>query len=273
MTHKLILILWLCLLVLEVHAQLPGVPPTGPITAGLGGISSGLDNAWAIFNNPAGLSSQEHLSLILGYQTLLNFKPFNTATAAVVLPTKFGVTAFSVYKFGDDLFSNQMASVAFAKKLGIMSLGIKAGILQYNIQGFGKQSVFIADIGGLAELTPTLAFGMHIYNFSQTIIASESQEKVPTVIRLSLNYRPSDQLKIFIEGEKDIDLTPDINFGISYRIIEGLTVRTGFSTLSNSHSFGGGFHFKRFIIDYAIRANSDLGSTHNFGLTYALNEK
>ena len=219
------------------------------------------------------LSSQQHLSAILGYQASLNFTPFNTATAAILLPTRFGVTAFSAYKFGDDLFNNQMVSFAFAKKLGIMSLGIKTGILQYNIQGFGKRSVFIADMGGIAELTPTLTFGMHIYNFTQTVLASESQEKIPTVIRLSLNYHPTDQLNIFIEGEKDIDLDPDLKFGISYNIIEALTVRTGFSTISNRHSFGGGFHFKRFIIDYAISTNGNIGSTHSFGLTYALNEK
>lgn len=272
MTHRLILILYLSFLSVYCRAQLAGVPPPGPISLGLGGISSVLTNSWSSFNNPAGLSSQEHLNTVLGYQTSVNFSPFNTATAAFILPTTLGVSAVSAYKFGDDLFSNQLISFAFAKKIGIMSLGVKTGILQYNIQGFGKRSVFIADIGGIAELTPTLSFGMHIYNFTQTVIAPESQEKIPTIVSLSLGYHPTEQLNIYLEGEKNVDHTPDLKFGISYRIIEALFVRTGFSTITNRHSFGTGFQANRFMFDYAVRANRNIGATHSFGLTFALND-
>lgn len=272
MLHKLILILYLTLFSFNCRAQLAGVPPSGPISLGLGGISSGLTNAWASFNNPAGLSSQEHLSTILGYQTSVNFSPFNTVTAAFILPTTLGIGAVSAYKFGDDLLSNQLISFAFAKKMGIMSLGIKTGLLQYNIQGFGKRSVFTADMGGIAELTPTLSFGMHIYNFTQTVIATESQEKIPTILRLALDYHPTEQLNIYVEGEKDVDRTPDVKLGLSYTIIEALIVRTGFSTITKRHSFGAGLHTRRFILDYAVRTNSNIGGTHSFGLTYSLND-
>lgn len=272
MTYRLILIIYLSILSYNCYGQLAGVPPSGPISIGLGGISSSLDNAWASFNNPAGISSQENLSVILGYQTSLDFSPFNTVIAAVILPTTIGVGAFSAYKFGDDLFNNQMISFAFAKKIGIMSLGIKASLLQYNIQGFGKRSVFIADIGGIADLTPTLSFGTHIYNFTQAVITSESQEKIPTILRLSLDYHPTDQLNIYMEGEKDIELTPDVKFGIAYHLIEAVVIRTGFSTITSRHSLGAGFQAKQFIIDYAVRTNSNIGSTHSFGLTYSLNE-
>ncbi len=257
---------------LSLWGQLAGTPPTGPVSLGLGGISSPMENHWAIFNNPAGLNKTDHITGVFAYQTIFNFSPFNTVSAAINIPTAIGVGSFGAYRFGDELFSSQMVSFGFAKRIGIMSLGVKANFLQYNIDGFGKRSVFVAEIGGIAALSPEISFGTHIYNFTQSVINAESQEKVPTLIRLSVDYHPNDQLNLFIEGEKDVDLDPDFKFGMSYKVIDELILRTGFSTVSNKHSFGAGFEIKRFTIDYGLRANQNVGSTHNFGLTYKLGD-
>ena len=245
-----------------------GVPPVGPISNGLGGISSPFDNAWSIFNNPAGLAGNSEVSGVFGYQTIFNFAPFNTVAAALTTPTEWGSLAIGAYRFGDELFSSQMGSLGFAKTIGIMSLGIKANYLQYNIEGFGRRSVFVAEMGGLATLTYNLRFGMHIYNFTQSIIAEESGEKLPTLLRLSIQYRLNEQMDFFIEGEKDVELDPDLKLGLSYNLNDMIVLRTGFSTLTNRHSFGAGFEIKKFTIDYALKANSNIGSAHNFGLTY-----
>ena len=272
MIYRLLLLYILALFAYSANAQSAGVPPSGPVSASLGGVSSVLSNSWSPFNNPAGISSTEQITGVLGYQTSLNFSPFSTVSAGLTVPIKFGVGAFSVYRFGDDVFSNQMVGFTFAKKIGIMSLGIKASLLQYQIQDFGKRSIFTAEIGGIAELSPTLNFGAHIYNFTQSIIAVDSQEKIPTIIRLSIDYHPNEQLNLYVEGEKDIELTADLKFGLSYSIIENLILRTGFSTITNRHSFGAGLQLKRFSIDYGIQSNAEIGGSHNFGLTYELNE-
>ncbi len=251
-------------------AQLSGVPPKGPVSVGMGGVSAATANEWSIFNNPAGLVANEGINGVFSYQTIFNFAPFNTVMAAVNSETSWGTASFGVYRFGDEIFSNQMASLGFARKIGIMSLGAKANVLQYNIDGFGKRSVFIAEMGVLAEFTPQLHFGAHIYNFTQSVIAVESQEKVPTIIRLSLNYKLDDNLDLFLEGEKNVEDDPDLRFGVDYEIIENLHLRTGFSTQTNRHSLGAGFKLKRFVIDYAIRSNRSVGATHNFGLTYQI---
>lgn len=250
------------------RAQLSGIPPVGPVSNGLGGISSTFDNAWSIFNNPAGLTGNDELVGVFGYQTIFNFAPFNTVAAAVTSPTKIGTVSFGTYRFGDNIFSSQMGSLGIAKTLGIMSLGIKANYLQYNIQGFGRRSVFVAEMGGLATLTDNLRFGMHIYNFTQSIIAEESGEKLPTLLRLSLQYKVNEEIDFYVEGEKDVEQDPDLKVGLSYNLNGMVVLRTGFSTLTNRHSLGVGVEIKKFTIDYALKANSNIGSAHNFGLTY-----
>lgn len=253
-------------------AQISGVPPKGPISLAMGGVSAATANEWSVFNNPAGLVVNQGISALVSYQTIFNFAPFNTVVAAVNSETPWGNAAFGVYRFGDELFSNQMASLGFARRIGIMSLGAKANVLQYNIDGFGKRSVFVAEMGALAQFTQELNFGVHVYNFTQAVIAIESQEKVPTLIRLSLNYRPEEYLNLYIEGEKNVEDDPDLRLGLAYSIIENLWLRTGFSTQTNRHSFGAGFKFNRFTIDYAVRSNRSTGATHNFGLTYQIKD-
>ncbi len=252
----------------SLFAQLSTIPPVGPKALGMGGISAVNDDLWGVLNNPGGIADLDELGTFVSYRTIFDFAPFNTVSAGVALPTPFGTAGLGVFRFGDELFNTQMLSFSMARKIGIMQLGIKASYLQLNIEGFGSRGVFVADIGGIATLTPELSFGAHIYNFSQSTVSAETQERVPTLIRLALAYEPSEDFTLSVEGEKDVDLDPDIKLGLQYRVIEKLYLRTGFSGLNNTHSFGGGLQLQRFVVDYAVRVDRDLGSTHNFGLSF-----
>lgn len=252
----------------QAKAQLASKPPVGPRALGLGGTNVVFNDAWSVFNNPAGLTDVENTTSLFAYRTIFDFSPFNTVSAGAALPTSVGNVGFGVYRFGDDIFNSQMASLSFAKKTGIVRLGIKANYLQFNIEGFGRKGAFLADIGVLADLTPQLTFGAQIYNFTQSSVSNDTQEKIPTIINLGAAYKPADDFTIIIEGEKDIDLDPDLKLGLEYQIIEALVARTGFSTLTNTHSFGVGLFLTRFTFDYGIRIDRRLGHTHNFGLTF-----
>lgn len=247
-----------------------GIQPQGAISLGLGGISSMDTKDWAIFNNPAGLVNIQSLSGIVGYQTILDFSPFNSAAAGINIPNRSGTLALGISRFGDELFNTQTINFGFARKIGIMSLGIKTNVLQMNIDGFGKRSIFISEIGSLADLTPKLTLGTHIYNFTQSRVSPNTLEKIPTIIRLSVDYHPTDLLNIYTEIEKDVELNPNIKFGLAYQLIESLTLRTGISTALGSHSFGSRLIIKRFQIDYAVLANRGIGTQHSFGLTYKM---
>lgn len=257
---------------LTLWGQLAGIPPKGAASLGLGGISSIDSKEWAVFNNPAGLTSIKVTSGIVGYQTILNFSPFNSAAVGFIIPYQIGTLAIGVSRFGDQLFNTQTINIGFARKIGIMSLGIKTSISQVNIDGFGKRSVFVSEIGGLADLAPTLTLGTHIYNLTQSLISPNTLEKIPTIIRLSLDYHPTDLLNVYTEIEKDVALDPNLRLGLAYRIIDNLAFRTGISTVLKSHSFGARLIIQPFMIDYAIQVNHGISTAHSFGLTYQMNK-
>lgn len=271
--HKLFLTLFSCVTInLTVWGQLAGTPPSGALSQGLGGISSIDTGDWSIFNNPAGLASIENLSGVIGYQTILNFSPFNTVSAAFNTPTSFGNMGIGIFKFGDDLFNSQMASIGLAQTVGIVNFGIKVSLLQINIEGFGKSTLPNFEIGALTDLSPQITIGTYIYNVTQSTLATDAPETIPTIVRLSIDYHPNEQFNLYTELEKDIALDPDLKIGISYRLIKPLALRTGISVMSNRHSFGAGLVLKYFDVDYAIRRSLGIGATHNLGLIFRLNK-
>ncbi|MFY0593883.1 hypothetical protein [Roseivirga sp.] len=262
------LTLFLFLSALQLNAQGIEYAGTDPISLSLAGISSVLSNNWSSFNNPAGQANLENTSATLGYKTIVNFSPFNTITAALNMPTKIGVLGLSATKFGDEVFSHQQLGFSYAKRSGIMSVGLRVNLVQYQVQNFGQRSVLMAEIGGIAQLSPTFSFGAHIYNFSQSLLDKETQERIPTIIRMGFDYHPNDQLNVYFEAEKDIELPSNLKIGFAYQIIENLSLRTGISTQTRQHTFGAGLKLKRFLLDYGIRSNREIRGTHNFGLTF-----
>jgi len=259
--------------VFDLNAQLASEPPTGPKALGMGSVSVTTQDAWSVFNNPAGLAQLKQTSALFAYRTIFDFTPFNTVSAGAVIPTKIGTAGISVFRFGDDLFNSQMLSGMISHQIGIMGLGLRANYLQFNIDGFGRKAIFVADIGGVAKLSDQLTFGAQITNFTQSSVSDEAQERVPTIINIGLSYQPTDNLFISMEGEKDVDLDADLKIGLEYKILEKIFVRTGFTIDGGTHSFGGGIELERFFLDYGIKIDQFLGNNHNFGLIFTFPPK
>jgi len=257
----------------NLNAQLASVPPTGPRALGMGSISVTSKDVWALFNNPAGLAKLDQTSALFAYRTIFDFAPFNTVSAGVVLPTKIGTAGISVFRFGDDEFNSQMLSGMFSHQIGLVNLGLRANYLQFNIEGFGRKAILIADIGAIAKLSDQLSLGVQITNFTQSSLSQEDQERVPTIINIGLSYEPTPNLIITVEGEKDVDLEADLKMGLEYKVLEKIFVRTGLTIDKGTHSFGAGIELAQFFFDYGIKIDQYLGNNHNLGLTFTFPNK
>src|SRR5262245_36119253 len=104
---------------------------------GVANAASCLSDEWAIFNNPAGLAKSEYTSAAFTYEAHPSLSSFNRIAATIALPIRSSTAAIGVYKFGDDLYNEQIISAAFANTLGLASLGLKLNYLQYYAEGFG----------------------------------------------------------------------------------------------------------------------------------------
>lgn len=237
----------------------------------MGNASTTLGDEWALFNNISGIAHQKSISAVASFDNKYNLAAFSTVTAGVNLPTKWGTFGASAFRFGDALFSNSKVGLGFANTIGLISLGIQVNYLQYAVQNIGNKNLIAIDFGGQAEISSQLVFGAHIFNVNQATISKETGERVPTIMKAGLSYRPGDKLMINLETLKDVDQKASVNAGIEYKVLDKLPIRTGINTFPFSQHFGIGFRPSLFNIDYALINYSDgLGLSHSFSVSFCL---
>ncbi len=242
--------------------------------AGMGYASSGLIDEWAIFNNVGAVGSQDKMSAAAGYEVRAQLKNASRIAFTFNNPVRWGVASLGVFRFGDDLYSEQIIAAGFGNKFGIASLGAKVNYIQYRAEGFGTRHAFTVDFGGLAQLTEQLSVGAYITNLTQAKITTDYEsEQLPTKLTAGLTFKANENFLITTELDKDLDYAATWRTGLEYSFKEKFFFRTGFNLAPQAGFFGIGMHKKKIHADYAIQLNSLTGASHQVAVSYWIEGK
>jgi hypothetical protein len=247
--------------------------PKGARSVGIGNAHATLGDVWSVFNNIGALSHISSSQVSFSYDHRMNMNELTTLAAGAVIKGENSAFGLGVSSFGSELFSQNQIGIGFSNQLGITSLGIKVSYFQTSIEGFGRGASPLLEFGGVAELTPELFFGAHVYNITMAKYGKNNLERLPTVVKAGISYRPSEKVMVNIEAEKDILLEPLIKMGIEYNLLDRFWARAGMNTNPGILFFGLGFKPRRFHIDYAMTQHPVLGAFHHFSFNYVLSEK
>ncbi|HYG02387.1 MAG TPA: hypothetical protein VD927_08065 [Chryseosolibacter sp.] len=243
----------------------------GGRTMGLGYSSATLNDEWSLMNNVAGLSGVENLSASFAFHSYPGFKPFNRSALIINAPVKKGAAAFGIFRFGDEIYREQVASIGYSNKFGLASLGVKINFVQYAAEGFGSTGVLTFNFGGIAHLTDELLIGAYVTNINQPEITSVGEKKfMPTRMNLGIAFNPSEKIMLAAEAEHDLDHETLFKGGFEYRFQKKFVGRTGFNINPDAGFLGLGFTPKRFHLDYAFQYNIQIGMSHQLSITYNL---
>ncbi|SNT35756.1 hypothetical protein SAMN05421640_3513 [Ekhidna lutea] len=242
----------------------------GGRSSGMAGASLTIGDEYSLFNNIGGLGRVENHAAFAAYQNRYGVKEFQVIGAGAIYNHAFGNAGVGFYKFGDDIFSQQRLHLAIGNKIQMVSLALGVDLLQYHVSTVGSHQVLAIQFGGIAEISPQMRFGAHIFNLNQAELSSETGERVPTVMKGGFSYLPSDELIISVEVEKDLEFDEVFKVGLEYQIIDHVFVRTGISTQPFIGAFGVGFHPKDLKFDYAFSNDSRLGNIHELSIAYAI---
>ncbi len=236
----------------------------------MGNASACLSDVWSITSNVAGLASIKSFEVAATYHAIPLFTPFNRTAAVVALPLKCGALGASVFRFGDDLYSEQIASLAFANTYGLASLGLKANAIQYRAEGLETRTAFSLSFGGIATLTPQLSVGAHIVNINQPVINELTGDRLPTRLAVGVSLKLSTRVITALELEKDLQNPPMIKTGIEYSVFDKLAFRTGFNLHPQAGFFGIGGSLGKLQLDYALQFADAFGLSHQATVTFTL---
>ena len=240
----------------------------GARSSALGNASACLRDEWSLFNNVAGLATIERTVASFSYDTQPGFASFNRMAGVYAMPIKPGVAGMGVFRFGDDLYSEQIISAGFSNTFGLASLGIKANYIQYKASGFGTKGVFSISFGGIANLAEKLLVGAYVSNINQPDISKTESEKLPTYLVLGIGAQITTQTFLTSELEKDLDNRVRWKSGIEYKPFKKFIARTGFTLNPTTLAFGFGFHPTKFSLNYGYQHNFVIGSRHQATIAY-----
>ena len=247
-------------------------PILGAQSSGMGNISSISGSAWSVFNNPAGLAKVEDLLIASTCEIKPALPAANRLGALITTPFQFGVLGGGFFRFGDDLYNEQMIRFAYSNKIGNTSLGIRASYIQYHAEGYGTHGVIGIDFGGITKLTDQLFIGAWIQNLNQPKLDFKNEERTPIKLYATLGWSPSEKLIIATELEKDVQYDVLWKTGFQYSIHKKIIVRSGYNLNPNSFFAGLGFNGYKIKVDYSLQSFTRLSAAHQASASYRISK-
>jgi hypothetical protein len=245
----------------------------GARTLSLANNSSTLKDEWSLFNNVGGLSSVKNVCGAVAYEIRPSLPGATRMAATFIVPSKFGSAALGVFRFGDELYSEQIISGGFSNQFGIASLGVKVNYVQYRAEGFGIKKAVSINFGGIATLTEKISIGAYITNLNRPKISLQNDERISTSIVAGLNFKASEKVILLTEIAKDLDHDATIKGAIEYTVHKKVFFRTGFNLNPSAGFFGLGFVTKKLKIDYGLQYSFLLNFYHQASVIYSITKK
>jgi hypothetical protein len=247
----------------------------GARSAAMGGYNVTLSDVWSTNNNQAGLGFIEDMSAGIYYENRFLLKETSYKAGAFVLPVKKGAFGISIASFGYTAYSETKAGLSYGQRFGDkFSLGVQMNYLNTSLtQEYGSKTTITGAIGLIAKLSKELSLGVHVYNPNRSKLAVYDNERVPTIMKLGLDYRFSEKVMLAVSTEKDLDVDAVVNAGLEYHITDILYLRGGISTNPTQYAFGFGMQLKDFKVDLSSSFHQTLGITPGISIIYTRNKK
>lgn len=240
----------------------------GARSDGLGNATTTLSDDWSFFNNIAGIAAGEQSSVSFAYALHPALPGANRTALTMAFPVKIGTFGIGLFRFGDEFYSEQIASAGYSNQFGLASLGLRVNYIQYRAEGFGTRTAISINFGGIAEITSKFLVGAYITNINQPKLSADTDERLPTKLATGVQFHPQDNLRLLFELEKDLLYDPTIKGGIEYEFYRKFNMRTGFNLHPNSIHAGIGYRSHRLLADYSIHHSQNLQTQFQISTTY-----
>lgn len=251
--------------------------PVGARSAGMAHASLCVNDVWAVQQNQAALAGIKSLEAGVFSQIVYPNSKVLMNAIAVASPFKFGVISGTFTRLGfKNLYNESKYGIGYSRQFGkAISAGMQLNYLSTYIgdNNYGNRGTVAVEAGFIAEVLKDLKIGVHVYNPTRSKTAQYNNERVPTIIKMGLQYTFSDKVFTTVEVEKDIANKPIMKIGAEYRIVKEIYLRGGISNNPSLNAAGFGIELKKFNLDFAAAFHPQMGVSPQIGLRYRFEKK
>ena len=230
------------------------------------------NDVFSIFTNPGGIAQMDHREIGVYYSPApFGFRELANGFIAYNETFSFGSAGLGVMYYGFELYNETRIIAVFSHNYeNKFYAGASANYHRVTIRNYGCTATFYADVGGILHLTDYLHWGFCIHNLNHASFGFYD-DQIPVILDSGISIEILNNLIFNAALEKDIRYNASIMFGIDFRIVKYLSIRSGFSNEPSRYTAGIGIHYSFVNFDYAVFTHSDLGLTHQAGLIISFN--
>lgn len=154
--------------------------------------------------------------------------------------------------------------------MGITGKSVNEEIDKSSAHAFGMDIGMIYDLPG-----SPISLGVTAQNLGSKVKFSQEEFSMPVTISGGIAYRlAGGNMTFSADLRKPMDDSPSIGFGIGFKTLKVLSLRTGYRYEIGGNDLGAlsglriglGFGVENYQIDYAFASYGELGPTHRFSL-------
>ena len=248
----------------------------GARAAALGGASVTLSDVYSAQNNQAGLGFMTNAAAGAYYENRFLIKQLSYSSVVGALPIKRGTFGLTYTGFGYSAFKQSKFGLGYGMKLGEnISAGVQLNYLSYRIGDafYGNASTFCVEMGLQGKLSKNVIVAAHLYNPNRAKITEYNNEKIPSQLRVGLQYTFSKQLLILAEAEKGTYSNINFKGGVEYAPAKEFYLRAGMSSYPVQASFGVGVKLEGLKFDLSSSYHNILGFSPQVGMSYVFGKE
>jgi hypothetical protein len=242
----------------------------GAASLGMGqtGVSQ-PDNPWAVFSNPALLSTNQSQISLYGFR-YVGFTELTDMVASASAPVGSFSVGAGAHRYGFELFQESRFNLSAKHRLDRFHYGMSLSLNHIRQGGnYGSASAIGVNAGVAAQLFSELWFGARATNLNYPAYDG-SEEELPRELVAGITYRPAASTELSGEIVKDVSFPASFRGGIQIELISGFFVRSGVTTNPETWSAGFGYLTSLFAVNVAVQQHNLLGLSPGVDLTLHL---
>jgi len=259
----------LLLLIFNVAGLRAGEPlfvPHGAASMGMAFAVTATPGHWNCFHNQALLTSAPSTEFSFALENRFMMPALSSKAVSAVFALKPAPLGLVATHYGNADYYRIFTGLSSAVRLSEgISLGMQVDyISEHGIGEYRDVSHVTFEAGVTCLISPALTVGVHLFNPLAPLNA------LPSAIDAGLSWKQSEGLSLTLNGSKVSNEPLSVQCGISWDVMQKLTLRTGYMSSPSAFAFGIGFRTGHLEADAGFLLDGVTGVTSSVSVTWTI---
>jgi hypothetical protein len=229
-----------------------------------------INNLYAIFYNPAGISRNNEIKLSSTYRNYYGLKDINQISVVTIFSILTKRFSIGFERFGNNLYNENRILIGSAFSLSNkMNVGITISFNSLSISNYGSNSSMSFSVGFLYIINSKIFLGVTLSDF-YGINTVDGENANNSDFEIGFAYVPLSNIKLYSTISRNIRFRAEFNLGIEYLFQDHIIIRFGYENSIDTISSGIGVSIDSVTFNYAFRWHTWLGASYAVALEISI---